>query len=182
LDAVCVGPGDVAELASVEEAEVEVDKSVEVDNSEEGSSEVVKETTLEHGSAGFVGGSPVGRGISEMIRPVGGGRGGPGGPGGPPPPPPKVGQGIGFQAGMVMPKESGWPDVRVIQPPVGVLKTGPIYVDVWIVVCADESTVVNVEIEVVCRVTSLVIVKGLPPVVEVTIVVGVSTGVTWNGA
>ena len=109
------------ELVPIVEADVEVDNPVEVDSSEEGSSEVAKETTLEHGSAGFVGGSPVGKGIPEITRP-----GGPSDPPGPGGQPKHDCQGIGLQAGKVMPNEMARPEVKVIKPSVGVAKTGKV--------------------------------------------------------
>jgi len=118
FDAVCVGPEISVELVPIVEADVGVGNPVEVDNSEVGSSEVAKETTLEHGSAGFVGGSAVGKGIPEITRP--GGSSEPPGPGGQPK---HVGQGIGLQAGKVMPNEMARPEVNVTKPPVGVAKT-----------------------------------------------------------
>jgi len=42
------------------------------------------------------------------------------------------------------------------------------------VVCPEESTVVKLDKDVVCSVTSLVLVTGTPPVVEVTTVVAVA--------
>jgi len=43
-------------------------------------------------------------------------------------------------------------------------------------VCPEESTVVKVDRDVLCSVTSLVMVTGTPPVVEVTTVVAVTIG------
>jgi len=44
------------------------------------------------------------------------------------------------------------------------------------VVCPDESTVVNMDKDVVCSVASLVVVTATPPVVEVMTVVVVAIG------
>jgi len=57
-----------------------------------------------------------------------------------------------------------------------------VYKDVSMLVRPDESTAVNVDSNVVCSVTSVAILIGIPPVVEVGTVVAVTIGVRWKGA